>query len=97
MTTIKCKILEFCSGLYSTLVVENLKNNEYLILTIFPNWIGTIPAVGEVGYIEYEFVVGGVDLYYDKEIDSQVKYSNTYYIFRKYVKETHIEENKITI
>lgn len=48
---IKCKILEKETGVYSNIVIIDLKSEDYLILTIFPNWQGVIPAKGEIGYI----------------------------------------------
>ena len=63
---IKCKILEKDSGLYTSLVVIDLTTNQFLILTIFPNWQGEIPAKGDIGYIELEYCEAGITKYYDK-------------------------------
>lgn len=84
---IKCEILEKRSHVYSTLVVENLKNNEYLILTIFPNWQGFIPEVGDIGYLEFEFVISGITKYYDHFLNKTEVYKNTQLVFKQFVKE----------
>lgn len=90
MTTIFVKVLAKQSdGLgYKTIVVQDLENNsfghKYKMLVIFPNWEGYIPEIGDIGYISYKDVVGGVDTWFDGTKSVPYNYTNT--IFIKFVK-----------
>lgn len=91
---VKCVVLEKQSGLYSHLVIEDLNTHKYLILTVFPNWQGEIPNIGETGHIEFEYAEAGITKFYNKvEKNMDGVYQNTYFVFKKFIKET-INKNK---
>ena len=76
---------------YQTLVFKNLNSapfgHNYIMTTVFPNWESYIPEIGEVGYLLYDEVTGGIDTYYDRVTDSIVKYNYSNFIFKKFVRE----------
>lgn len=90
--TLHCKVLakEFDME-YQIIVFKNLDKapfgHEYCMLTVFPNWESRIPELGEIGYVTYDEVYGGIDTYYDRKLDSIVKYNYDNLIFKKFVKE----------
>jgi len=102
-TTIHCKLLvkEHDFADYYTLVFKNLDNasfgHNYIMVTVFPNWQSRIPEVEEKGYLTYDFVEGGIDTYYDRAIDSIVKYNFTNLIFKKFVNEVDNSNKDIII
>jgi hypothetical protein len=57
------------------------------MVTVFPNWESRIPDLEEIGYLQYDEVVGGIDTYYNRELDSIMKYNFSNLIFKKFVKE----------
>jgi hypothetical protein len=76
---------------YQSLVFKNLDTNapfghNYCLLTVFPNWESRIPDIGEIGYVNYDEVVGGVDKYYDRSSNSIIKYNYSNFIFKKFVR-----------
>ncbi len=83
--TRKCRVIEHDDSMYQTLLIYDVDNKQYLMVTVFPNWQGEIPQKGDTGYMEFEFVKGGIDTYYDKETKQNVVYSNTYLFFRKFI------------
>lgn len=74
---------------YYSLVFKNLDNapfgHNYVLTTVFPNWESRIPEIGEIGYLNYDEVTGGVDTYYDRNLDSIVKYNYSNFIFKKFI------------
>lgn len=93
--TIKCELVaKECDILnYHNLVFKTLEENypfghRYTLVVVFPNWESRIPIIGETGYLTYDVVEGGVDTYYDRNIDAIVKYNFSNLIFKKFVKET---------
>lgn len=102
--TIKCQLVAAeCDILdYHTLVFKVLESNcpfghSYIMVTVFPNWQSIIPSVGEIGYLEYDEVEGGIDKYYDRDTDSIVKYNFSNLIFKKFVKEQDNSNKDIII
>jgi hypothetical protein len=89
--TVKCEILEVEKATYSQVVIVT-EDVGYNILTIFPNWEGTLPEKGDIGYIEFEIVRGG-DKYWDKHLGWKC-YGYNMTIFRKFVPVTERTENK---
>ena len=91
--TIHCKLLAKEVDLmdYQTLVFKNLDKApfgcEYCMVTVWPNWESYIPEIGDIGYLTYDSVTGGVDTYYDRTLDTIVKYNFTNLVFNKFVKE----------
>ena len=86
---------------YHVLVFKTLEPNcpfghAYSMVTVFPNWQERIPEIGEIGYLMYDEVEGGVDTFYDRTTDSIMKYNFSNLIFKKFVKElTDNEKNVI--
>lgn len=101
--TIHCKLLVKEVDLmdYQTLVFKNLDKApfgcEYCMVTVWPNWESYIPEIGDIGYLTYDSVTGGVDTYYDRTLDTIVKYNFTNLVFNKFVKETDNSKKDIII
>ena len=101
--TIHCKLLvkEVDLMNYQTLVFKNLDKApfgcEYCMVTVWPNWESYIPEVGDIGYLTYDSVTGGVDTYYDRTLDTIVKYNFTNLVFNKFVKEIDNSKKDIII
>ena len=101
--TIHCKLLVKEVDLmdYQTLVFKNLDKApfgcEYCMVTVWPNWESYIPEIGDIGYLTYDSVTGGVDTYYDRTLDTIVKYNFTNLIFNKFVREIDNSKKDIII
>jgi hypothetical protein len=101
--TIHCKLLVKEVDLmdYQTLVFKNLDKApfgcEYCMVTVWPNWESYIPEIGDIGYLTYDSVTGGVDTYYDRTLDTIVKYNFTNLVFNKFVKEIDNSKKDIII
>ena len=101
--TIHCKLLAKEADLmnYQTLVFKNLDKApfgcEYCMVTVWPNWESYIPEIGDIGYLTYDSVTGGVDTYYDRTLDTIVKYNFTNLVFNKFVKEVDNSKKDIII
>jgi len=101
--TIHCKLLVKEADImnYQTLVFKNLDKApfgcEYCMVTVWPNWESYIPEVGDIGFLTYDSVTGGVDTYYDRSLDSMVKYNFTNLVFNKFVKERDNSKKDIII
>ena len=101
--TIHCELLvkEVDIMDYQTLVFKNLDKApfgcEYCMVTVWPNWESYIPEIGDIGYLTYDSVIAGVDTYYDRSIDSIVKYNFTNLVFNKFVKEQDNSKKDIII
>jgi hypothetical protein len=101
--TIHCKLLVKKVDLmnYQTLVFKNLDKApfgcEYCMVTVWPNWESYIPEVGDIGYLTYDSVTGGVDTYYDRTLDTIVKYNFTNLVFNKFVREIDNSKKDIII
>lgn len=68
-------------GGYITYVFQNLDStnafDKYLMCTRFPNWGSPFIKLGDVGYVKYREVFGGVDEWYDRVKEVFVKYNYT--------------------
>lgn len=101
--TIHCKLLvrEVDLMNYQTLVFKNLDKApfgcEYCMVTVWPNWESYIPKIGDIGYLTYDSVTGGVDTYYDRTLDTIVKYNFTNLVFNKFVREVDNSKKDIII
>ena len=101
--TIHCKLLAKEVDLmdYQTLVFKNLDKApfgcEYCMVTVWPNWESYIPSIGDIGYLTYDSVTGGVDTYYDRTLDTIVKYNFTNLVFNKFVREVDNSKKDIII
>ena len=67
------------------------------MVTVWPNWESYIPEIGDIGYLTYDSVTGGVDTYYDRTLDTIVKYNFTNLIFNKFVREIDNSKKDIII
>ena len=101
--TIHCQLLAKEEDLmnYQTLVFKNLDEAPFgcndCMVTVWPNWESYIPIVGEIGYLTYNSVTAGVDTYYDRELNSIVKYNFTNLVFDKFVREQDNSKKDIII
>lgn len=91
---IKCFVEEVSNELYNKVVIRDLNENKYLIVTIFPNWQGLIPKKGDTGFLQFEFVQAGKTQWYDKQASAHNFYLNTSFIFKEFVKETILPQNE---
>ena len=86
---------------YQTLVFKDLEDSRfgysYKMVTVFPNWESRIPEIGEIGYLEYNSVTGGVDTYFDRNEQQFKVYNYTNLIFYKFVKEQDNSQKDIII
>lgn len=87
---------------YHLLAFKILEDNlpfgyHYIICTVFPNWESRLPEPGEIGYLQCDEVIGGIDTYYDRDSDSIVKYRYTNIIFKKFVKKVDNSKKEIII
>ena len=101
--TVKCQLVAKEDDIldYHTLVFKILENNipfghSFCMVTVFPNWQATLPAIGETGFLMYDEVIAG-DSYYDRNTDSIVKYNFTNLVFSKFVKEVDNSKKDIII
>lgn len=99
--TVKCELVASeCDIMdYHTLVFKILENSppfghRYCMVTVFPNWQARIPDIGEIGYLMYDEVEGGIDTYYNRDTGTIVKYNFSNSIFKKFVKENLDNSNK---
>jgi len=101
--TIECTLIaKECDSLnYQTLVFKNLENapfgHKYCMVVVFPNWESRIPDIGEIGYLEYDEVEGGVDKYYDRTTCSMNKYNFSNLIFKKFIKKVDSSNKNIIL
>ena len=80
--TIKCQLIAKEQDIlkYQTLVFKVLETNcpfghSYVMVTVFPNWESRIPDIGEIGYLTYDEVEGGIDTYYERSTGNILKYN----------------------
>lgn len=92
--TIHGKVVGFRDAQYSKIVVETCENPitsffKHIMMTVCPNWQGTLPKLGDVGYFEFEEVSAG-EKYYNRETgeESEYQFPDNYFI-------TFVEEPKI--
>lgn len=76
-------------GGYTVYVFENFNYstifNQYIMCTRFPNWECPILNIGDIGYVKYREVLGGVDEWYDRFTDTKIKYKYTGIHFLNFV------------
>lgn len=90
-TTIRGKLVAKLDEQYTTMVFQNLDElNDsllrYVTVTKLPNWTGSIPNIGDVGFLEYEYVNAG-DEYYQRNTGVKETYKYTQCYFLNFVKE----------
>ena len=84
--TIYCKVLVIQEGLYSEIVVEDLNREltddlKYVTVVKLPNWDVSILSVGDVGYLQFQYVEGGITKWFNKDLkDFEIyNYTNNYF------------------
>lgn len=86
--TIYCKVLVIQEGQYQEIVVEDLNREltddlKYISVVRLPNWdITNSFKVGDIGYLQYQYVEGGVSQWFNKvSKDFEIyTYTNNYLI-----------------
>jgi hypothetical protein len=99
--TIFCKVLVVRNGQYTEIVVEDLNRDytddlKYVCVVRLPNWQdGIALSVGDVGYLRFQYVIGGNSRYFSKATgDLEIyKYTNNYYM-NFYKKEDNCKQDK---
>lgn len=96
-TTIRGKLVAKLDEQYTTMVFQNLDepNNSilrYVTVTKLPNWIGSIPDIGDTGFLECEYVNAG-DEYYQRNTGSKEVYKYTQCYFLNFIKDKEKIEN----
>lgn len=79
------------------MVFQNLDepNNSilrYVTVTKLPNWTGSIPDIGDTGFLECEYVNAG-DEYYQRNTGSKEVYKYTQCYFLNFIKDKEKIEN----
>lgn len=83
---------------YIMLVFKNLdeQNNSllrYITTTKLPNWTGKIPEIGDIGFLECEYVNAG-DQYWERDTGKIETYKYTQCYFLNFIKEKEKQELK---
>ena len=96
--TIRGQLVAVQEELYTNYVFKNLDepNNSmmrYVTLTQCPNWIGTKPQIGDIGFVEYEYVEAG-DSYFCREYGNKSQYNYTACYFISFIKDKEKVTNK---
>ena len=97
-TTYHGRVVAFQDGQYKQIVVQNLDEPEnswdrYVMLTICPNWQGSIPKIEEQGFFEFEEVQGG-EKYYNRSTGTENIYQYSGVYFMGFVPEPQITESQ---
>ena len=68
-------------GGYIVYVFENLENtnsfDKYIMCTRFPRWETPFVNIGDIGFLKFREVEGGVDKWFDTETHEHVLYNYT--------------------
>lgn len=96
--TIKGQLVAIHEELYTNYVFKNLDepNNSfmrYVTLTQCPNWMGNKPNIGDIGFVEYEYVEAG-DNYFCRETGDKLQYNYTACYFISFIKDVEKITNK---
>ena len=85
--TIYCKIVAIDENQYSAIVVEDLNRVEsddlkYITVIKCPNWAPVKIEIGDIGYLQFQFVEGGITQWFNKNSkDFEIyNYTNNYFI-----------------
>lgn len=90
--TIYCQIRAISEGLYTHIVVEDLNRDysddlKYVTLTKLPNWESNQFEIGDVGFVQFQSVIGGETKYFDRDTQNQNMYLYTNNYFLNFIKE----------
>ena len=80
--TILCKILKIREGLYTDIILEDLNREitddlKYVTVVKLPYWQDIDIHVGDVGYAQFESVIGGQTKWFNKEVQDWETYKYT--------------------
>jgi hypothetical protein len=90
--TIHSKLVAKQDGIYKNYVFQNLDQADnsifkYITVTECPNWnIGNDLKIGDIGFVEYEFVEAGED-YFKRSSQETKQYNFTTNYFLSFIKE----------
>ena len=92
------KVVAYRDGQYKTFVVESFDEpekswNKFSMLTICPNWQGTLPKLGDRGFFEYEEVNSG-EKYYARETGEEGTYLYSGNYFMNFIEEPQVTESQ---
>lgn len=93
--TIYCRVLAIRESQYSEIVVEDLNRDsiddlKYIMVTKLPNWDSNSIEIGDIGYLEFQYVIGGETRYFNRNLEDHefYKYSNNY--FMRFIKKQEL-------
>lgn len=89
--TLHSKLLAIQDGLYQNLVFENLDEPynsmlHFVTTTKVPNWNGSTPEIGDIGFLECEYVTAGEE-YYERSTGNLEKYKYNCCYFISFIKD----------
>lgn len=96
--TIKGQLVAIHEELYTSYVFKNLDEADnsfmrYVTLTQCPNWMGNKPNLGDIGFVECEYVEAG-DNYFCRETGTKSQYNYTSCYFISFIKDVEKITNK---
>ena len=83
--TIYCKVLVIQDGQYQEIVVEDLNREptddlKYISVVKLPNWdITNKFEVGDIGYLQFQYVEGGITQWFNKDSKDFVIFYKRYW------------------
>lgn len=97
-TTFKVEVVAISDQQYVQYVFKNLDELEnsflrYVTATKCPNWEGYSPNIGDVGYVQCEYVEAG-ETYLNRASNETSHYNYTNCYFLNFIKETEQITNK---
>lgn len=100
IVTIYCRVKAIQRGQYTAIVVEDLNRYEtddlkYVTVIKLPNWDSPIPEIDDEGFLQFQFVEGGITEWMNKQTQKVeiYKYSNNYFMnFYKKQDENNVKE-----
>ena len=89
--TLHCKLITQRDDFYTVYIFQNLDETDnsllrYISATRPPNWTGTIPEIGDIGFVELEYVNAG-DEYYQRNTGNVETYKYTQCYFLDFTKD----------
>lgn len=87
------RLLAVREGTYTVYVFQIIESKEYIMCTRLPNWQVPDVSIGNIGFLEYQYVQAG-ESYYNPQLDKTVAYlySNVYFI--NFIQQTDIIINQ---
>ena len=96
--TFKVELVTYRKEMYSLYVFKNLDEPDnslmrYVTVTVLPNWNCDLPEIGDIGYLECEYVNQG-DTFVKRTTGEQDTYLYTACYLINFIKEVPKIENK---